>query len=299
MPTRVVSREYWGPISGVGVREDGLLSFQTASGIPILVQSIMTKLRPPGPSPAHPYMKYLRWNTVKSNRVALSCESRAADGVPFDAGIGACYLVLRKDSGRLALPGGFIDVADGIGTDLTLSQITLNAARRELAEEAGGTSNHWISLGGQVQEFILPSVAINTREVITVSYPWAAAMPMQSLHPADDAAQAPGQPPLLPGWYGLEDLSKITPLLHFGHHAVILERLQSLWLTGAAWTPQVLSYSRTKWLKAQRAYYWGQVLGDYKLIIAGGEPVLSTSMGNPYSPAQYDFWQRYVLQQDW
>lgn len=268
--------EFWGAIGSVSSNGSDRLALELPGIGFVMCLKRLTKLRPPGPRPDQRFIKYVGFEIHKGNRRAMQVESRAVDAIPYDLSADAFYLIRRSDSGLLALPGGFIDPEDGINT-LPLKETLLNAAFRELTEETGAAGFELKPLGPSVREQILPGRPQVKREHITRTWPFAALMTMQALHPADDAQQAPGSPGLLPGWYRSTD--DIESHLHFAHHATILRRLRFEAGNGFRKTKVSKRLLPFRGMDLAAARKLGEAVGqctrrDYDRIVKGKEPIL-------------------------
>lgn len=298
MPNKRKVGTYWGPIIGVEPVSNELLRFLTPNAGSFVVADTMTKLRPPGPTPSRPYQKFLRWTQVGRERCAVTCESRAADAVPFDPEADAYYLIRRQDSGLLATPGGFIDAADQAEADGSAEETARVAAARELWEETGGSALQMVSLFPPVLESIGASSGQTSREVVTVAYPFGARMAMNHLRPADDAQQAPGEAGLLPGWYRFENIEAVIPQLHFAHHATILLRLATVRFGGGSTRATRLTANVQAKLTQLRTKLLNLMAIDYRELAQRGRAILLRDSSFAENAAKLDFAARIALGKD-
>lgn len=220
---KLATKEYWGEINGIFSNRNSILVFTTPNEGNFVCQSRLTLHRPPGPVGAATWIKHFYYYMKGKEKRVIQSESLAVDCVPIDFAEKAYFLIKRRDSGLLALPGGFIDPSDGITAKLSIERITAAAAIRELREETGANPSRVIPLGGPLREVINPASGQKPREYVTRTWPFAAMMKMMPLTPADDAQQAPGSAGLLPGWYRISD--GIPAGFHFSHHIAILDRI--------------------------------------------------------------------------
>jgi 8-oxo-dGTP pyrophosphatase MutT (NUDIX family) len=220
---------YWGYISKVAQFGDFLKIF-TPNGLIFVVPKDLTLLRPPGPRDGH-WMKFFNFIREDNTSIITHVENRTVDIVPVKEESKSFYLIKRKDSGMLAIPGGFIDEEDGFLNISELKQgspVLLQAAKRELREECGVVEAKFWPLGAPVKERI--TSGFKPKELISRTWPWMAIIPNNfEMHPGDDATQAPGEPGLEAGWYSMKN--GIPKNMHFAHHADILKRAFSHYLT--------------------------------------------------------------------
>lgn len=274
-------QRFWGAIGEVKDHGEHAITIQGPQGLEVVTQRRLTKLTPPGPPAGSRFIKYIAFYEKKAQLRAMQVESRAVDCVPYDPIAKAFYLIKRKDSGLLALPGGFIDPEDG-NPNTDIVGMLKTAALRELQEETGAVPDSVVMLGHSVREVIAPGTQQVTREWITRTWPFAALMPMTDLKPADDAQQAPGTPGLLPGWYASSN--GVPDGLHFAHHATILTRLFKLARqqfpppgTGGR---RFLQTGMALAARLKLAASMGQVIRrDYDLIAKGKDPICEAGDG--------------------
>lgn len=218
-------QKFWGYIVAVEAVSAWMLRIHVEGGSSFLCQRRLTPMTPPGPQNGSKWSKAMEWYWRDGIACVTHLENRAADAVPVDLKAKTYYLIKRNDSGLLAVPGGFIDVEDGINRRKPIVEIAAAAAARELMEETGSTAERFLPLGPSMRERLDPSSGQKPREFVTRTWPFAAVMSMKPLAAGDDAAQAPGEPGLPPGWYRLA--SPIPSGFHFSHHIEILKRLKN------------------------------------------------------------------------
>lgn len=212
--------ELWTSITNI-VEDGQYLVFNTPHGnFHVINNGSITKIRTPGgPTPAKPWSKFFRYESINVDGrcIITYVENRTVDIVPFSHDRKQVFLITRQTKngveGGLALPGGHIDPPESIK----------NAAYRELSEEVLGgldareavetmfTSLTW------TPEVVAPGKV--PVENVSVTMPFVAIMkPDTKMVAGDDAVD--GQ------WFDIDNV----PLerFHFLHHIDILNIYKSV-----------------------------------------------------------------------
>lgn len=152
--------------------------------------------------------KLLFYDVIDNMKIVWYVEDRTVDIVPLSYDLKSIFLIKRKDSGCIALPGGHIDPPE----------LPLDAAYRELSEETlnGKDAKNWVESMTQIGDWTKEKVAPgkHSAEYHSCTMPFKAIMkPDVQMVAGDDAIDGK--------WYKIEEIPWDD--FHFLHHIDIIK----------------------------------------------------------------------------